>query len=64
MKNHRIDNNPNFKESSNSPLIDDLDKDIINALVIDARISYAELGKKFKVSPATIHVRVEKMKKS
>ena len=64
MKNHRIDKTEKKQESVNKPLIDDLDKDIINALVMDARISYAELGKKFKVSPATIHVRVEKMKRS
>ncbi len=61
MVNQRIDNSVN--ESNNKSFkIDDLDKDIINALVVDARVSYAELGKKFKVSPATIHVRVEKMK--
>jgi len=46
------------------PKIDDLDKNIINQLVVDARVSYAELAKKFSVSPATIHVRVEKMKAS
>ncbi|MFT6731882.1 MAG: Lrp/AsnC family transcriptional regulator for asnA, asnC and gidA [Polaribacter sp.] len=64
MKNNRIDKTSNNIVSSKSPLIDDLDKDIINALVVDARTSYAELGKRFKVSPATIHVRVEKMKQS
>jgi Lrp/AsnC family transcriptional regulator for asnA, asnC and gidA len=42
--------------------LDDLDKNIINALIVDARTSYAELGKRFSVSPATVHVRVEKMK--
>ena len=42
--------------------IDSLDKQIINALIQDARTSYAELSKKFKVSPATVHVRVEKLK--
>jgi len=50
--------------SAEEPKIDSLDKDIINQLVVDARISYAELAKKFSVSPATIHVRVEKMKAS
>ena len=42
--------------------IDNLDKRIINALIADARTSYAELAKQFKVSPATIHVRIEKLK--
>ncbi|MET1254408.1 transcriptional regulator AsnC [Aliikangiella maris] len=42
--------------------IDNLDKMILNALLDDARIPYAELGKRFKVSPATIHVRIEKMR--
>jgi len=50
--------------NSEKATIDALDRAIINALVDDARISYAELGKRFKVSPATIHVRVEKMKNS
>lgn len=63
MSNHRIDKTTKMNNQA-IPKIDDLDKDIINSLVVDARISYAELGKKFKVSPATIHVRVEKMKSS
>ncbi|TQV85413.1 transcriptional regulator AsnC [Aliikangiella coralliicola] len=45
-----------------SQQIDNLDKNILNALIEDARTPYAELGKRFKVSPATIHVRIEKMK--
>lgn len=52
-----VDLTPSYK-------VDDLDKKILNILVKDARISYAELGKTFQVSPATIHVRVEKMKKA
>ena len=64
MTNQRINKTDKSAESSNLTKIDDLDKNIINALVSDARISYAELGKQFKVSPATIHVRVEKMKRS
>ena len=54
MQNQQIDKQP----------IDDLDKNILNALIEDARTPYAELGKRFKVSPATIHVRIEKMKAS
>ncbi|NVJ60558.1 MAG: transcriptional regulator AsnC [Gammaproteobacteria bacterium] len=42
--------------------IDNLDKKIINALVENARTPYAELAKSFGVSPATIHVRIEKLK--
>ncbi len=44
--------------------IDNLDKKIINALISDARRPYAELAKAFGVSPATIHVRIEKLKKA
>lgn len=42
--------------------IDNLDKKILESLRDNARIPYAEMGKKHHVSPATIHVRVEKMK--
>lgn len=42
--------------------IDNLDKQIINALVANARTPYAELAKSFGVSPATIHVRIEKLR--
>ena len=44
--------------------IDNLDRSILSALQQDARVPYAELGKRFAVSPATIHVRVEKMKQA
>ncbi|MCG7498878.1 transcriptional regulator AsnC [Vibrio sp. Of7-15] len=42
--------------------IDDLDRDILQALMTNARTPYAELAKRFDVSPATVHVRIEKMK--
>ncbi len=42
--------------------IDNLDKNILEALTENARIPYAELAKKLAVSAGTIHVRVEKMK--
>ncbi|WP_022942746.1 transcriptional regulator AsnC [Psychromonas hadalis] len=42
--------------------IDNLDKSILAALSLNARIAYAELAKKFSVSAGTIHVRIEKMK--
>lgn len=41
--------------------VDKLDLQIIGAMVGDAEISYAELGKKFFVSGATIHVRIKKL---
>lgn len=44
--------------------IDKLDKKILSALMENARIAYAELGKRFEVSAGTIHVRVEKMKQA
>lgn len=42
--------------------LDDLDKAILTILLEDARRPYAEMAKQFDVSPATIHVRIEKMK--
>ncbi len=44
--------------------IDNLDRGILHELKENARIPYAELAKKFAVSPGTIHVRVEKMKQA
>ncbi|OIN08537.1 transcriptional regulator AsnC [Oceanisphaera psychrotolerans] len=44
--------------------IDNLDKSILMALMENARVPYAELAKRFAVSPGTIHVRVEKMKQA
>lgn len=44
--------------------IDDLDKKILNSLIKNARTAYAELAKTYAVSPATIHVRVEKMRQA
>jgi Lrp/AsnC family transcriptional regulator for asnA, asnC and gidA len=60
MPKQRIDKKETLSQSKK---IDLLDKKIINSLVENARTSYAELGKQFQVSPATIHVRVEKMKR-
>lgn len=45
-------------------MIDNLDKNILNALAENARQSYAEIAKANQVSPATVHVRVEKMRKA
>ncbi|RUO30308.1 transcriptional regulator AsnC [Aliidiomarina soli] len=43
-------------------MIDNLDQAILRTLMGNARISYAEIAKENQVSPATIHVRVEKMR--
>lgn len=44
--------------------IDHLDKTILRTLMANARTSYADIAKANGVSPATIHVRVEKMRKA
>lgn len=44
--------------------IDQLDQQILRALILDARTPYAEMAKQFGVSAATIHVRVEKMRQA
>ena len=41
--------------------LDNLDYQIINVLSIDAKRSYADIGKQFNVSSGTIFVRVKKM---
>jgi len=44
-------------------MLDELDKEIINSLLIDSRQSYRKLAKKLKVSVATIMHRVNKLEK-
>lgn len=41
--------------------LDKLDLQILEAMMQDAEISYAELGKKLFVSGGTIHVRIKKL---
>ena len=41
--------------------LDKLDMQIIQAMMMDAEISYADLGKQFFVSGGTIHVRIKKL---
>ncbi|HMT95607.1 MAG TPA: Lrp/AsnC ligand binding domain-containing protein [Ferruginibacter sp.] len=41
--------------------LDKLDLQILDAMMQDAEISYAELGKKLFVSGGTIHVRIKKL---
>lgn len=43
---------------------DKLDLNIIQQLVHDANISYAEIGKKLYVSAGTIHVRIKKLQEA
>jgi len=44
--------------------LDKLDLQIIHAMMANAEISYAELGKKLFVSGGTIHVRIKKLQES
>jgi Lrp/AsnC family transcriptional regulator for asnA, asnC and gidA len=54
-------------ESKNTPKLnidkslDKLDLQIIQAMMEDAEVSYADLGKQFFVSGGTIHVRIKKL---
>ena len=41
--------------------LDKLDLQIIQAMMQDAEVSYADLGKQFSVSGGTIHVRIKKL---
>lgn len=47
---------------SDTVILDKLDRQILNSLLHNAKTPYAELAKKYAVSPATIHVRVEKLR--
>ena len=44
--------------------IDKLDLQVLDAMMNNAEISYAELGKKLFVSAGTIHVRIKKMQEA
>lgn len=44
--------------------IDNLDKQILNILMEDAKTPYTEIAKKLIVSPGTIHVRMRKLEES
>ena len=54
-------------ESKNTPKLnidkslDKLDLQIIQSMMLDAEISYADLGKQLFVSGGTIHVRIKKL---
>src|ERR1043165_8185391 len=44
--------------------LDKLDHQIISAMLENAEVSYADLGKKLFVSGATIHVRIKKLQEA
>ena len=44
--------------------IDNLDLQIVQQLMHDANVSYAEMGKKLFVSAGTIHVRIKKLQEA
>ena len=46
---------------NNDKSLDKLDLQIIQAMMMDAEVSYADLGKQFFVSGGTIHVRIKKL---
>ena len=46
------------------PALDHVDRQILLALLDDARTSYTDIAKSLGVSPGTIHVRVKKMEKA
>jgi len=48
-------------KNSNKIILDKLDFQIIQEMMLDADISYADLGKKLAVSGGTIHVRIKKL---
>ncbi len=50
-----------MSEDSN---LDELDRQILAALLVDGRVSFTDLADKFSVSNGTIHVRVNKMKEA
>ena len=51
-------NNPKLNVDKS---LDKLDLQIIQAMMEDAEVSYADLGKQFFVSGGTIHVRIKKL---
>lgn len=51
-----------MKNSPETYQIDNLDRAILQTLMQDARRPYSEIAKQQQVSPATVHVRVEKMR--
>jgi len=48
--------------TSNNSGLDELDNEILKCLMDDSRVPYLDIGKKMKVTSATIKNRVEKLK--
>jgi Lrp/AsnC family transcriptional regulator for asnA, asnC and gidA len=42
--------------------LDDLDRKILSILLLDAELSYKEIGQRLFVSAGTVHVRIKKMR--
>lgn len=45
-------------------MIDELDKEILNALNSNARMSFRQLAKKLRISPTTLHHKVKRLENS
>jgi len=45
-------------------MIDELDKEILNALNRNARMSFRQLAKNLRISPTTLHHKVKKLERS
>jgi len=45
-------------------MIDELDKEILNALNRNARMSFRQLAKKLRISPTTLHNKVKRLENS
>jgi len=45
-------------------MIDELDKDILNALNRNARMSFRQLAKNLRISPTTLHHKVKRLENS
>ena len=53
-----------MKEESLEYKMDDLDKRILNKLILNSRESYQEIARELVVSGGTIHVRINKMREA
>lgn len=53
-----------MKNISQKVQIDEIDKIIINGLILNARVSIVELSKKTKISSAAVHQRLRKLEDS
>lgn len=56
--------NQQIDTDTTTEVMDALDRKLIHALIVDARCSFLDLAKRFKVSNATIHARYRKLRKS